>query len=40
MTYDRMARAHGTTGVVIGFGALCVAGTFLAGLVLTTFALR
>ena len=39
MTNDRMARAHGTTGVMIGFGVVCVSGTILAALVMAAFAL-
>ena len=39
MTDERMARAHGTTGAIIGYGTVCVAGTLLAALVMTAFAL-
>jgi hypothetical protein len=39
MTDDRMARAHGLTGAIIGYGVVCVAGTLLAALVMTAFAL-
>ena len=35
----RMARAHGLTGAMIGYGAVCVAGTLIAALFVTAFAL-
>ncbi len=39
MTGERMARAHGLTGAMIGYGALCVTGTLIAALFVTAFAL-
>jgi hypothetical protein len=32
-----MARVHGTTGTMIGFGAVCVAGTLIVGLLMMAF---